>query len=333
MIVAEIMLSASEHYRAGRIDDAVRLYSSVVQQNPDHPDANFNLGFVADRRGQLDAALTHYLVASNHAPANARYRIAYVRSLLALGRVTDAIEAADVTDALGHREQPELKALKARALSLKPLVGEGGIAQVPKVFGIGRNKTGTTSLAAALTLLGYKLGAQANGEILIEDWAQRKFQRILDFCQTASAFQDVPFSLPYTYQAIDQAYPNSKFVLTVRTDAEEWFESLTRFQTKIVGKGRLPTAEDLQAFPYRYKGWLWRAHQLIYGINPDSLYSPEIYKARYLTHNQQVTDYFRHRPADLLVINLGEPDVMQRLCTFLGFSGVGLKIPYLNRSA
>lgn len=87
----------------------------------------------------------------------------------------------------------------------------------PKVFCVGRNKTGTTSIAKALRALGFKVGDQARAETLIEDWARRDFRKIVRYCRTADAFQDVPFSWPHTFEALDQAFPQSKFILTVRT--------------------------------------------------------------------------------------------------------------------
>jgi len=85
-----------------------------------------------------------------------------------------------------------------------------------KIFVIGNNKTGTTSIGAALEALGFSLGNQADAELLMEDWAKRDFQRIVDYCETADAFQDVPFSLEFTYQVLDYAFPDSRFILTVR---------------------------------------------------------------------------------------------------------------------
>ena len=330
MIVSQVLLEASVHLRTGRIADAVRLYKSVLQQHPDHPQANANLGLVSVRSGHHEAALPFFSTAIHNAPAVPGFRIAHARTLLALGRVTDTIAAVERANDDGHTGLPELEVLKARAVSLNPLTGENGVAQVPKVFCVGRNKTGTTSLEATYALLGYRLGNQRAGERLIWAWGRRDFKPITDFCRTASAFQDIPFSLSFTYQALDQAYPNSKFILTVRDSPDEWFQSLTRFHTKIVGKGRLPTAADLQEFA---NGWLWRTQQLVLGIDAPTLYSPEIYKAHYQAHNEHVADYFRHRPADLLILNLGEADAMERVCSFLGFSGVGLKVPHLNRSA
>ena len=81
-----------------------------------------------------------------------------------------------------------------------------------KVFCIGRNKTGTTSIEAALQGFGLRMGLQARGEMLKGDWAKRDFARIVALCRTADAFQDVPFSNADTFRAVDAAYPGSRFI-------------------------------------------------------------------------------------------------------------------------
>ena len=86
-----------------------------------------------------------------------------------------------------------------------------------KVFCIGCGKTGTTSVEKALKDLGYKLGDQASGELLLEHYANRNFKAVINFCKTADAFQDAPFSFQHTFIALDQYFKNAKFVLTVET--------------------------------------------------------------------------------------------------------------------
>lgn len=187
-------------------------------------------------------------------------------------------------------------------------------------------------MAAALKSLGYKLGDQPTAELLLEDWAHRRFQAIVKYCKRAEAFQDVPFSLDFTYQAVDQAFPESKFILTVRNSADDWYDSLVRFHTKILKQGHLPKASDLKAFPYRERGWIWRAQKLIYGIDEATLYDRDIYINHYKSHNERVKRYFRYRPDDLLVLNVSKPDAMDRLSTFLGVPAPAAKMPHLNRS-
>jgi hypothetical protein len=201
-----------------------------------------------------------------------------------------------------------------------------------KVFCIGQNKTGTTSLEDILYNLGYKMGDQSKAELLIHDWAKRDFKSIVKFCHTADAFQDAPFSYDFTYQTLDYAFPNSKFIMTIRNNKEEWYGSYIRFQTKLVGKNRLPTADDLKEFPYRYKGWLWERNRLNYDIDETTLYDHDIYTSQYERHNQRVRDYFRFRPDDLLIVNLAEPDAMKKIYQFLGFKYNGEKVPHINRT-
>ena len=223
----------------------------------------------------------------------------------------------------------------ARALpsAMRRLVG----ARNPKVFCIGRNKTGTTSLKQVLKDLGYCVGDQRTAELLMEDWGKRDFRRLIRYCHTADAFQDVPFSYAYTFQAMDAAFPGSKFVLTVRDSDDQWYQSVVRFHSKRLakraGEQRIPTLDDVRTDPYIYPGYLWRMRELV-GVAADS---PEAYpeqplKAYYNWYNAMVEDYFRHRPDDLLVLNLSDADAMQQLCDFLGKPYTGATMPRLNRS-
>lgn len=202
----------------------------------------------------------------------------------------------------------------------------------PKVFVVGCNKTGTTSVAEALRLMGRDVAKQKPAELLLEDWGRRDFRRLLKFCRRHDAFQDVPFSLDWTWVALDQAFPGSRFVLTVRNSSIEWYESMTRYHTRIVGKGRIPTAEDLREYRYVHSGWLLRYHQLVYGVDETLLYDCDIYTRNYENHNTEIMRYFSGRPQDLLVLNIAEPDSMRKLCAFLGEPDRGLAMPHLNSS-
>src|SRR6056297_2482611 len=68
-----------------------------------------------------------------------------------------------------------------------------------KVFIIGFNKTGTTTLERTLRLWGFKIGDQRVASMMLEDYSDSRWDRILKLVETADAFQDVPFSLPDTY--------------------------------------------------------------------------------------------------------------------------------------
>lgn len=201
-----------------------------------------------------------------------------------------------------------------------------------KVFCIGANKTGTTSVEIVFRNLGLVAGNQEQAEMYIHDWAKQDYRRIIKYCQPAQAFQDIPFSRHGTFKVLDGAFPGSKFILTVRNNTDEWYESLVWFHTRIVGKDRVPTAEDLQQFNYRYPGYLLDAMRLTYGVYNSTLYNRDVYINYYESHNSQAIEYFQNRPEDLLVLNLAEADAMERLVKFLGFPYTGQKMPHANSS-
>ena len=201
-----------------------------------------------------------------------------------------------------------------------------------KIFCIGLNKTGTTSIELALKGFGYILGDQAEAEILMDDWAVRDFRRIIQYCDTADAFQDLPFSVDFTYQILDYAFPGSKFILTVRNNADQWYQSLIRFHSMLMETNGLPTLNDLEKFSYREKGWGWRQQQHIFGVDESNPYNEDLIKMYYTNHNKQVMEYFRFRPKDLLVLNLSHPSAMRSLCEFLKIEYVGQIMPHMNKS-
>ncbi len=187
-----------------------------------------------------------------------------------------------------------------------------------KIFCIGRNKTGTTSIWKALQDLGYNVAPQKEPALLIQEWAHRDFKRLIRFCKGYEAFQDAPFSYHFSFQAMDAAFPDSKFILTVRNSADEWYNSLIRSHAKIFGKKSSPSADELKDHIRYYRGRMWDGQFLLFGINEATLYNEKIYKDHYIRHNENVIDYFRHRENDLLVLNVSDDDAYSTLCCFLG---------------
>lgn len=201
-----------------------------------------------------------------------------------------------------------------------------------KVFCIGRNKTGTTSLKIALKELGYIVGGQRKAERLLEAYKRRNFKPFVEFCKAAEAFQDVPFSWPYTYVVMDQAFPESKFILTVRDSAEEHYQSWIRHQSQRLGLDRLPTPEELKQDEYVYPGWSYEAKHAVQPRKDNDLYNREAFIQLYERHNEQVKTYFAHRPNDLLVLNVGDPDAYQDLCAFLDKKPMRDTMPWKNKT-
>src|SRR5690606_2600609 len=148
------------------------------------------------------------------------------------------------------------------------------------------NKTGTTSLKIAMEEFGYIVGNEYHAKFLFNDWIIRDFRSTVNYCKSAEFFQDSPFSLPYTFIAMDQAFPNSKFILTVRDNDEQWYNSLIRFHGKLWGNGNIPpTSEDLKnATSNAYKGRPFHTIMNIYNVKESEPYQKNILIEAYNDH-------------------------------------------------
>jgi hypothetical protein len=178
------------------------------------------------------------------------------------------------------------------------------------------------------------MGNQTLGEMLVKDYSERNFAPILKFCKTAEAFQDAPFCFKHLYVALDQAFPNSKFILSIRDSEEQWYNSFIKFQSKLFADGkRIPTVDDLKNAKYRYKGYVWEVRQKIYGITEnDDPYDEHILKNYYSSHNKAVLDYFRNTN-NLLVINISKTNSYMQFCDFLGKKPLYKQFPWENKTS
>jgi len=220
-----------------------------------------------------------------------------------------------------------------------------------RYFGLGANKTGTTSLKRALQALGFRVGSEPEYEKLLPHWIKRNFQVIVDYVRQdeSDAFQDVPFSHDFTYQALDLAFPESKFILTERSSSDVWFESLRRFHGKLFNGTKMitanngttwntPTISDLKEAKYSFPGFIYSWVKSVFDL-PDNdedasklLYNKDHFIGYYERHNLAVKFYFPSRPDDLLVLNVEDDDAMERLCSFVGKPCPGRRFPHENQT-
>jgi hypothetical protein len=207
------------------------------------------------------------------------------------------------------------------------------LSNKPKIFCIGLNKTGTTSLGKAMKDFGFIPGNQSEAELLFNDWVKRDFKKIINYCKTAEFFQDVPFSYPYTFAILDQAFPKSKFILTVRDNPEQWYNSLINYHGKLFGNGNIPpTAEDLKQANYVYKGFPYDSMKKLLNVPDEDLYNKDILIESYKMHNKIIIDYFNFRKEDLLVLNVAEEGSYEKLCHFLNRKCELKDFPWENKT-
>lgn len=169
-----------------------------------------------------------------------------------------------------------------------------------RIFGIGMHKTATNSLHKAFQILGFDSLHWGSGEapLLWEEVHAAGRSKTLERFYAAC---DLP--IPLLYQKLDEAYPGSKFILTIR-DETKWLKSVERLW-------------DPKYNPTRWEWDVWpisnRLHKALYGRTD---FDRETMLATYRRHNAEVREYFKNRPGDLLVMNM-ETDGWKGLCAFL----------------
>jgi hypothetical protein len=177
------------------------------------------------------------------------------------------------------------------------------IQPVPaRIFGIGWHKTATTSLHHALQLLGFESAHWKSAHWAKAIWEEMQtWGRSLTLERTYAACD---FPLPFMFRALDVAYPGAKFILTTRAEAG-WLESVELHWNPEYNKFRESWNHD----PFTH-----RCHRLAYGQKG---FNRELFLERYRRHNAEVLDYFKDRPADLLVMPMDEGAGWRHLCGFL----------------
>jgi hypothetical protein len=168
-----------------------------------------------------------------------------------------------------------------------------------KIFGIGLSKTGTTSLNQALVELGFKsIHYPQRTELFSGDF------RYFDGYDAVTDIPVVPF-----YPQLDAAFLESKFILTVR-DVDEWLRSMENW----LGGQRRPNE------------FMIRMRIAVYGVVS---FHKERLKYVYEKHVRDVKEYFKHRPADLLVMNICAGEGWEKLCRFLGKPMPATEFPFV----
>lgn len=203
----------------------------------------------------------------------------------------------------------------------------------PKIFCIGLNKTGTTSLKAFFSKLGYKVGEQHEAESLLKEVLNGNYLSLFKHIEKAQFFQDYPFSAPNAYKLLDQKYPDAKFILSVRNSPEDWYRSLVKFHSLKFNNGDFPTVNSLKSANYIYKGWIWEFLTKVYGFKEDEkIYDKDFLINLYKTHIIDVKEYFKGREDKLLIINLQEIDGVERIYDFLKIKGSITQFPWENKT-
>lgn len=113
LTIDQVLQQAVAHQRAGRLQDAERLYRAILQVQPNHPDANHNLGVLAIQVMQPSASLPHFKIALEVHQNKGQFWLSYIDALIQTGQ-NDAARQV-----LEQGRQRGLQGEKAEALALR----------------------------------------------------------------------------------------------------------------------------------------------------------------------------------------------------------------------
>jgi len=195
-----------------------------------------------------------------------------------------------------------------------------------KIIGAGLGKTGTTSLAAALRILGFTVHdfiEQVGYHV--DEYLDALDGKMPDFAamyKDVDATTDNPACL--FWKELHECFSEAKVILTERDSVETWVESRVKHAKRMTEKRKefsFPTAVMYATITGRkFKKLLKMEFQKYQNNEPDKL------RSLYLEHNSRVKASI---PQDqLLVFNVKQG--WKPLCEFLGVDVPDVPFPRLN---
>ena len=103
LTIDQALQQAIEAHKAGRVQEADRLYTAILKAQPKHPDANHNMGVLAVGVGKVEQALPFFKKALEANPATAQFWLSYIDALIKLGKLADAKAVLDQAKSKGAK--------------------------------------------------------------------------------------------------------------------------------------------------------------------------------------------------------------------------------------
>jgi len=166
-----------------------------------------------------------------------------------------------------------------------------------KVFCVGYNKTGTTSVGKAIAKLGYR-HTSFNMKVWTKYYENNQIVKALQYATKFDSFDDLPWLKEDMIPVLDRVFPKSKFIYLTRDD-DSWKTSF---------------------YNWRFK---------VYGKYPDMKTAFE----RYCLHREFVMDYFQNRTSEeFIVLDVKDPLGFKKLAGFLGKRTDCESFPHYNKT-
>ena len=90
LTIDQALQQAIEAHKTGQLQEADRLYTAILNAQPEHPDANHNMGVLAVEVSKVQEALPFFKTALLANPNIAQFWLSYIDALMKLEQSTDA---------------------------------------------------------------------------------------------------------------------------------------------------------------------------------------------------------------------------------------------------
>jgi tetratricopeptide (TPR) repeat protein len=103
--VNEVLQMANQHKNAGELEQAEPLYLEIIKIQPDHAEANHNLGVIETQTKGALVALPRFEIAVQNQPENEQFWVSYIDALMLSGAASTAIEVLELGQKYGLTQE------------------------------------------------------------------------------------------------------------------------------------------------------------------------------------------------------------------------------------
>jgi len=213
-----------------------------------------------------------------------------------------------------------------------------------RIFGIGLNKTGTTTLSHCFKKLGLnslaKLKKLEKQECIREIINNENYEPSLLLAEKYRCFEDRPWNIWQMYQKLDERFEGSRFILTIREELK-WWKSVEHWLTIVkpdmlkrycdhLQISKIPSGRSKRSWLTLFAKGAYR--KTISEADRAAMvakHKEEMIKA-FHHYNNSVIKYFSGR-SDFLILNFEDGDGWGKLCNFLNMPVPQIPLPHANK--
>lgn len=231
LTIDQALQQAIVHHQADRLQDAEHLYRAILQVQPNHPDANHNLGVLAVQVKHPAGGLPHFKAALEANSNQGQYWVSYIDALIQAGQPDTAQHVLDQGRKQGlNGEAVEVLACRLKESS-KNEPSSQEINSLVALFDKGRF-TEAACLAQAMTVqfplygFGWKaLGAAFNQMGLSIDALEPMQKAVFLLPRDAVAHSNLGLTL-HEMGRLDEAEAIYQRAIQINSDAAETYSNL-----------------------------------------------------------------------------------------------------------